>query len=129
MGDANVLDRRPAPVSPAELHSSKVSPTADQNVRWGAQAESLCSCRGRRPRLQHRSAHDPKCNAGINYQPFQERRLRMWLVLAAMLRLDGKMNQFFVLSEQLAVFIRASWFMRNDRDDGGELSGSNLPHV
>jgi hypothetical protein len=53
----------------------------------------------------------------------------MWLVLAAMLRLNGKMNQLFVLSKQLPVFIRASWFMRNDRDDGGELSGSNLPDV
>ena len=53
----------------------------------------------------------------------------MWLVLAAMLGLDSKMNQLFVLSKQLAVFIRASWFMRNDRDDGGELSGSNLPDV
>ena len=53
----------------------------------------------------------------------------MWLVLAAMLGLDSKMNQLFVLSKQLAVFIRASWFMRNDRDDGGELSGSNLPEV
>ena len=53
----------------------------------------------------------------------------MWLMLAAMLRLDSKMNQLFVLSKQLAVFIRASWFMRNNRDDGGELSGSNLPDV
>ena len=53
----------------------------------------------------------------------------MWLLLAAMLGLDNKMNQLFVLSKQLAVFIRASWFMRNDRDDGGELSGSNLADV
>ena len=53
----------------------------------------------------------------------------MWLVLAAMLGRDSKMNQLFVLSKQVAVFIRASWFMRNDRDDGGELSGSNLPEV
>jgi len=53
----------------------------------------------------------------------------MWLVLAEMLGLDSKMKQLFVLSKQLAVFIRASWFMRNDRDDGGELSGSNLPDV
>ena len=53
----------------------------------------------------------------------------MWLVLAAMLCLDGKMNQLFVVSKQLAVLIRAFWFKRNDRDDGGELSGSNLPDV
>ena len=53
----------------------------------------------------------------------------MWLVLAAMLGRDSKMNQLLVLSKQLAVFIRVSWFMRNDRDDGGELSGSNLPDV
>ena len=53
----------------------------------------------------------------------------MWLVLAAMLGLDSKVNQLFVLSKQLAVFIRASWFMRNNRDDGGELSGSDLPDV
>ena len=53
----------------------------------------------------------------------------MWLVLPTMLGLDSKVNQLFVLSKQLPVFIRASWFMRNDRDDGGELSGSNLPDV
>ena len=50
-------------------------------------------------------------------------------MLAAMLGLDSQMNQLVVFSQQLAVFIRASWFMRNDRDDGGELSGSNLPDV
>ena len=53
----------------------------------------------------------------------------MWLVLPTMLGLDSKVNQLFVLSKQLPVFIRASWFMRNNRDDGGELSGSNLPDV
>ena len=53
----------------------------------------------------------------------------MWLVLAAMLRLDGKMNQLFVFSKQLAVFIGTFGLMRNDRDDGGELSRSNLPDV
>jgi len=50
-------------------------------------------------------------------------------MLAAMLGLDSQMNQLVVFSQQLAVFIRASWFMRNDRDDGGELSGSDLPDV
>jgi len=53
----------------------------------------------------------------------------MWLVLAAMLRLDGKMNQLLLLSKQLAVFIGTFRLMRNDRDDGGELSCSNLPDV
>ena len=53
----------------------------------------------------------------------------MRLMLAAMLRLDGQMNQLFVLSEQVAVFIGAFGLMRNDRDDGGELSCSNLPDV
>ena len=53
----------------------------------------------------------------------------MWLVLVAMLRLDGQMNQLFVLSEQVAVFIGTFRLMRNDRDDGGELSCSNLPDV
>ena len=53
----------------------------------------------------------------------------MRLVLAAMLRLDSKMNQLFVFSKQLAVFIGTFGLMRNDRDDGGELSCSNLPDV
>ena len=53
----------------------------------------------------------------------------MWLVLVAMLRLDSQMNQLFVLSEQVAVFIGAFGLMRHDRDDGSELSGSNLPDV
>jgi len=53
----------------------------------------------------------------------------MRLVRAAMLRLDGKMNQLFVFSKQLAVFIGTFGLMRNDRDDGGELSCSNLPDV
>ena len=53
----------------------------------------------------------------------------MRLVLAAMLRLDSKMNQLFVFSKQLAVLIGGFGLMRNDRDDGGELSGSNLPEV
>ena len=58
-----------------------------------------------------------------------EGRLEMRLVRAAMLRLDGKMNQLFVFSKQLAVFIGTFGLMRNDRDDGGELSSSNLPDV
>ena len=78
---------------------------------------------------KHSATHDHKRNAEINYRPDSKPGLRMWLMLAAMLRLDGEMNQLFVLSKQLAVFTRASWFMRNDRDDGGELSGSNLPDV
>ena len=53
----------------------------------------------------------------------------MWLMLAAMLRLDSKMNQLFVFSKQLAVFIGTFGLMRNDRDDGSELSCSNLPDV
>ena len=53
----------------------------------------------------------------------------MRLVLAAMLRLDSKMNQLFVFSKPLAVFVGAFGLMRNDRDDGGELSCSNLPDV
>ena len=53
----------------------------------------------------------------------------MWLVLAAMLRLDSEMNQLFMLSKQLAVFIGSFGLMRNDRDDGGEFSRSYLPNV
>ena len=43
-----------------------------------------------------------------------EGRLEMWLVLAAMLRLDSKMNQLFVFSKQLAVVIGGFGLMRND---------------
>ena len=53
----------------------------------------------------------------------------MRLVLPAMLRLDSKMNHLFVFSKQLAVVIGGFGLMRNDRDDGGELSGSDLPDV
>ena len=68
--------------------------------------------RGRRPRLQHSSAHDHKRAADSN-GPI-EGRLEMRLVLAAMLRLDSKMNQLFVFSKQLAVVIGGFGLMRND---------------
>ena len=69
-------------------------------------------CRGRRPRLQRSSAHHHK-RAADSSGPI-EGRLEMRLVLAAMLRLDSKMNQLFVFSKQLAVVIGGFGLMRND---------------
>jgi hypothetical protein len=39
------------------------------------------------------------------------------------------MNQLFMFSKQLTVFIGTFWSVRHDRDNGGELSCSNLPDV
>jgi hypothetical protein len=48
---------------------------------------------------------------------------------AAMLRLDGDVNEFVVFAEQLAIRIRALWLMRHDRDHRRKFSNAHLPNV
>jgi hypothetical protein len=48
---------------------------------------------------------------------------------AAMLRLDGDVNEFVVFAEQVAIGIRALWLMRHDRDHRSKFSDADLPNV
>ena len=52
-----------------------------------------------------------------------------FMFFAAMLRLDGDVNEFVVLAEQLAIGIRALWLVRYDRDHSRKFSDAHLPNM
>ena len=52
-----------------------------------------------------------------------------FVIFAAMLRLDGNVNQFIVLAEQLAIGIRTLWLMRHDGNHSCKLFDADLPDV
>ena len=51
------------------------------------------------------------------------------MFFAAMLCLDGDVNKFVVLAEQLAIGVRAFWLMRHDGDHRRKFSNSHLPDM
>src|SRR5689334_10268961 len=51
------------------------------------------------------------------------------MIFAAMLRLDGDVNQFVVSAKQRAIGIAALWFVRDDRDHRRIFPDADLPDV
>ena len=51
------------------------------------------------------------------------------MIFPTVLRLDGEVNQFFVLAQQFAICVGSFRLVRDDRDDGCKFPRAHLPDM